>query len=153
MPASTARRSPFRFTGFHRFASYGALVLVIATGLTWAVCWHFLRNDPEMRHPLEPTLVKAHGAAAFLFMVAFGAALPQHAKTAWKARKNRAAGLALLGLCAVSIASGWMIFCLELWHDQIHWLHVIAGGLLPVSIPWHILAGRLALKKAGLKIR
>ncbi len=143
-----ARRSPFMFTGFHRLAAYGAFVLVVATGGVWTVCWHLLREDPEMRHPMEPWLVKTHGAAAFVFLVLFGAALPQHAKMAWKARKNRAAGVALIAVCAASMLTGWMIFCIEWAHDAVHWIHVVAGMALPIVLPWHIVAGRrsMALK-------
>ena len=126
---------------------YSAFAVTIGSGATWAIIWHFLREDAEMAQPMENTLMKAHLAGALVLLVAVGAALPKHASKSWQAKLNRSAGgmfnLSILG----AAVTGYGILAF-VWETQVvHLTHIGLGVAMIVMLPVHILVGRHLEKK------
>ena len=130
-----------------RFWLYSAFVATVGSGATWAIIWHFFREDPEMAQPVENTLLKAHLAGAMILLVAVGAALPKHASKSWAAKLNRPASALFTGSLLGSAVTGYAILAF-FWETKImHFTHIAIGVALVVFLPLHILVGRYLEKK------
>jgi len=81
----------------------GVLVLVL-TGLAWLAV-HYQgrpRGDfGDAPHPAEPWLLRLHGIAAYFFLLVLGSMGTVHVMLAWRMRRNRFSGIALLAIAAV----------------------------------------------------
>ena len=141
------RRRPFQMSLRQRFWLYSAFALTVGSGATWAVIWHFLREDAEMAQPVENTLLKAHLAGAMVLLVAVGAALPKHASKSWAAKINRLASALFAASILGAVVTGYGILAF-VWETRImHFTHIAFGVTMTVLLPLHILMGRHLEKK------
>lgn len=141
------RRRPFQMSTRQKLWLYASFVLTVGSGATWAVIWHFLREDAEMAQPVENTLMKAHLAGALVLLVAVGAALPQHASKSWAAKINRSASILFSASIPGAVVTGYGILAFS-WETQVmHFTHIALGVLMTLLLPLHILRGRYLEKK------
>ena len=141
------RRRPFKMSLRQRYWLYAAFSITVGSGATWAIIWHFLREDPEMAQPIENTLLKAHLAGALILLVAIGAALPKHASKSWAAKINRPASTLFLGSILGAVVTGYGILAF-VWETRLmHFTHIALGVTMTMLLPLHILIGRYQEKK------
>jgi cation transport ATPase len=139
-------RVQIRLSRSHQRWVYGIGGLLLLSGIGWLVCHFFLAVQTEFGaspHPLEPWWLKLHGAAAMGFLIVIGSLLPNHIARAWRLRKNRSSGLAMLSLLAIIILSGYGLYYLgdeqtRPWISLIHW---IIGLLVATVLPLHVWLG------------
>lgn len=142
-------KAPVALSSAHRRVVYAALAMVAASGIAWLVLRYFLREGGEfddLPHPLEPWMLRWHGAAAMAVLVAAGSVLPWHAWRAWQARRNVATGAAMACVLALLLVTGWALYYLpgERMHEAASLLHWVVGlALVPVAL-LHVLRGRRA---------
>jgi hypothetical protein len=99
----------------HRRLSYWVLGVLFATGTAdWVLHAWCGREGPfgPQPHPLEPWMLRLHGAAAMLGLVVLGSVLPSHVVRFWIASRNRLAGGSFLALMLVLVASGYGLYYL-----------------------------------------
>jgi hypothetical protein len=141
------RQRPFQMSLRQRFWLYAAFSVTVGSGATWAIIWHFLREDAEMAQPVENTLLKAHLAGALILLVAVGAALPKHASKSWAAKMNRPASALFIGSILGAVVTGYLILAF-VWETQImHFAHIALGISMTLLLPTHIFIGRYQEKK------
>ena len=146
------RRRPFQMSFRQRFWLYSAFALSVGSGVTWAIIWHFFREDAEMAQPVENTLLKLHLAGAMILLVAVGAALPKHASKSWAAKLNRPASALFVGSILGAAITGYGILAF-FWETRVmHFTHIAFGVTMTVMLPIHILVGRY-LEKKRIKAR
>ena len=124
----------------------------LSTHLIFAICalsglWFFLKR--EMGFDLGDIAVRSllvwHGISAAFALLAFGAVLPGHIRSSWKARRNRATGVAMLTIMAALMLSGLLLYYGdEEWHDAVLWAHWIGGFIAFGAFPLHLLLGHRA---------
>lgn len=134
----------------HERLIYLAVTFLALSGLVWLGARYGLRSDPEFPHPLEAWALKLHGAATMLGLLALGSVLPQHVRFAWRVRRNRASGAAILAQTAILIVTAYGLYYaadenLRAWLSLGHWGF---GLVLPAGIIWHVVAGK-GMKKKG----
>ena len=85
--ASPARRADsIRLGPWHQGAVYAATAALAVTGIIWLVLHYFLPVSGEYGpqiHPLEPWMLRLHGAAAMAGLIIYGSLLPVHIRRAW----------------------------------------------------------------------
>ena len=126
---------------------YSAFAVTVGSGGTWAIIWHFFREEIDMAQPVENTLLKLHLAGALILLVAVGAALPKHASKSWDAKINRRASTLFLLSILGAVVTGYGILAF-VWETRVmHFTHIALGVTMTVLLPLHILIGRHLEKK------
>ena len=126
---------------------YGNIAISFATGTLWFVLhrWFSIEGEfgPE-KNPLEPWLIKVHGASAFLVLIGFGYVLASHVHVGWRTRRNRVLGLALVTTFALLILTGYLLYYAsgEGFREGVGWMHLALGLSLPVTLMAHIAMGK-----------
>lgn len=98
---------------WHSRISNAVLALLFASGLAhFVVHDYFPARGPfgPVPNPLEPWLLKLHGAAAMLTLILVGSLLPTHIARFWRLAHNRAPGLLFLAVMLLLIASGYGLY-------------------------------------------
>src|SRR5262245_39747285 len=93
----------------HRAWFYATLGFLFFSGVFWLVFHHYVRAHGEFGEtasPVEPWFLKAHGAAAMVFLVVFGTLLPTHVRRGWHRKINRSSGVVFIALNVLLIATG-----------------------------------------------
>lgn len=122
---------------------YGNIVLSFITGTCWFVLhrWFPIQGEfgPE-KNPLEPWLIKMHGASAFIALVGFGYLLASHVHVAWRSRRSRLSGQAMLGNVILLILTGYLLYYAggEGFREGVSWMHLATGLSLPVTLAVHL---------------
>lgn len=141
------RQRPFQMSLRQRFWLFAAFAITVGSGGTWAIIWHFVREEPDMAEAVENTLLKVHLAGALILLVAVGAALPQHAAKSWAAKRNRRASALFLGSIFGAVVTGYGILAF-VWETRVmHFTHIAVGVAMATLLPVHILVGRYREKK------
>ena len=130
--------------------------LLWASGLGWCVLHYTVGagGAEGLPHPAEPWLMKLHGLALFLNLMALGAVVAQHLPPGWRMgqrpawRGQRRTGLWLGSLFIALVASGYLLYYFggEDWRPTLDGVHIAAGVLLAVPLLWH--AGRRRAARA-----
>ena len=106
--------------------------------------WFQVEGDfgPE-KHPLEPWLIKAHGAGAFLSLMVFGYLLASHIPTGWRSKRSRKGGIVLVAALSLMVLTGYGLYYLgdEDWRATTAWMHLGIGSLFPCLLALHIISG------------
>jgi hypothetical protein len=121
-------------------------MLLYLTGAGWGWLHYFGKSPDEFsgNSPVEPWLLKVHGAAAMIFLVLLGTLLPSHVRFSWHARRNRGNGVGLIAFLGFLIAGGYGLYYfgderLRSWTSLSHlWI----GLVLPAVLVFHIWRGR-----------
>ena len=90
------------------------------------------------------SILIAHGISAYLFVLLFGAVLPTHIKSAWKAKRNRISGSLMITVISLLLISGLLLYYAVDTREAALWVHWIIGGGLVLLFPFHYIAGRRA---------
>ncbi|MCB1579170.1 MAG: hypothetical protein KDI81_18025 [Xanthomonadales bacterium] len=126
---------------------YAVLALSWASGIVYFVLSRWLQVDGEFgpeKHPWQFPLLKIHGAAAFLMLMAIGAMLVNHVPATWRTRRSRGLGLSLVAGVALMVISAWCLYYAadEYWRPILGNIHAAIGFALPLILAIHILRGR-----------
>ena len=144
------KRRGLQLSPRHRRMLYAVSLVLFASGAAWG--WvHRLDEGGragETLRDFKPWLLKVHGFAAVGFVLLLGTLLPNHARRAWHARKNRANGAFFLTAVSLLTLSGYALYYLgdETWRNATSQFHLWLGLAAPVLLFWHIRAGRQATK-------
>jgi hypothetical protein len=135
---------------------YGNLLLSFSTGTVWFALHRWAQVDGEFgpeKHPLEPWLIKLHGASAFLVLIGFGYLLASHVQIGWRSKRNRKLGLALISTLVMIIITGYLLYYAsgDGFREAVSWTHLALGLSLPVTLILHVWRGhRRDVKKHPL---
>ena len=144
---SGLRRPTIHFSRGWKMLLYSVLLLSFATGVTWFALDRWGGTADEFggvqKHPLQPVLLKIHGASAMIVLTGFGYILATHVHAAWRTHRQRASGLPLITIFALLAATSWCLYYIadETWRARIAWVHLGAGLSLPLVIATHIVTG------------
>jgi hypothetical protein len=129
-------------------------LLLWASGAAWLALHYFAQVEGPFgpqSNPLEPWMLRCHGAAMLVMLVGAGSLLVVHVWHGWKHRRQRWIGLALLGVLTLLTITGYLLYYppgddAHATVSAIHW--VIGLGALPLFL-WHYLKGRRARRRRG----
>ena len=124
--------------------AFGSLFVTGALWLVLHYCANPENDSDAPRLPLEPWLLRIHGLAAYITLLALGAVYVRHVRPAWRAKRNRPSGTLLTGSLALLILSGYGLYYFggESLRQWTAYLHDFLGLVLPVLLLFHILRGR-----------
>jgi hypothetical protein len=136
-----------------KLAKWQIRLLCWSGSLLWlsGVAWLYLHNfgqisgdfGPET-NPLEPWMLKIHGAAMLVALLGMGSLLVVHIWRGWGYRSQRMLGLTLSGTLIVLIVSGYLLYYVgneeaRSWISLIHW---VVGLLSLIIFVLHYRQGR-----------
>jgi hypothetical protein len=128
-----------------RFAIYIAFAVLFASGAAWLAADQLkASSNGEIWQQAAAYLLMIHGGAAMVTLMLLGALFPLHIGRAWRAKKNRATGIAMLAFNAVLIATAFGLYYLasETVRPWASDLHIAFGLSLPLLLLVHVKAGR-----------
>jgi len=140
------RRNAIQLSHRHRAVLYLSTLALLVTGAAWAWLHYFHRVEGEFGpefSPVEPWLLKAHGAAAMISLLVIGSLLTVHVKRGWQAGLNRRSGTGLLTTFGVLIATGYGLYYLsdEKLRGLTSNIHLWIGLALTLLLIAHIVLG------------
>ncbi len=147
-PSDARRIESVRLSPLHQGAVYGATATLAVSGIIWLVLHYFLaapgKYGPQI-HPLEPWMLRLHGAAAMAGLVIYGSLLPVHIRRAWSARRNIALGIGLAAFMLLLTVTGYLLYYAgdQNTRPVISAAHWLLGLAVPVLLVWHIVSGRM----------
>ncbi len=117
------------------------------SGALWLLCHYFGQSRGEFGmgpHPLEPWLLKLHGACAFGVIWVLGLLWGVHIAPGWAAGERRRSGAVMLGLALWLVLSGYLLYYVgqERLRAITGLLHWSVGLMIPVFLLAHRLAPR-----------
>ena len=141
------RTDSIRLGPWHQGAVYAATAALAVSGIIWLVLHFFLAVPGEYGpqiHPLEPWMLRVHGAAAMAGLIIYGSLLPVHIRRAWSIRRNIALGIALVTIMLLLTVTGYLLYYAggEDARPVISAVHWVLGLVVPALLAWHILSGR-----------
>ena len=142
------RTDSIRLGRWHQGAVYGATAALAVSGIIWLVLHYFLAVPGEFGpqiHPLEPWMLRLHGAAAMAGLIIYGSLLPVHIRRAWSARRNIVLGIALVAFMLLLTVTGYLLYYAgdENTRPVISAAHWLLGLAVPAVLVWHIVSGRM----------
>lgn len=143
-----------RFPMWLRRCFYGVFAISWVSGITFYVLSRWLQIEGEFgleKHPWQFPILKIHGAAAFLMLMAIGTLLTNHVPSAWRTQRSRKLGLALVTGVSLMVISAWSLYYAanEEWRPIIGNIHAAIGVSLPLILGFHIWHGRRAARLAS----
>ena len=132
-----------------RFAIYAAFGVLFLTGAGWLVAdWQKDISTDEIWQQSVAYLLMVHGGAAMVTLLLLGALIPVHVMRAWRSRKNRVSGSAMVTFNAVLIMTAFGLYYLgsETVRPWMSWIRIAAGFSLSLWFPLHIFWGRRDLR-------
>ncbi|MDQ6869349.1 MAG: hypothetical protein M3178_13555 [Pseudomonadota bacterium] len=144
-PRSGAMLPGWRLDPPFRFAIYSAFAVLFASGAAWLVANPLKETSTgEIWQQAAAYLLMVHGGAAMLTLMLLGALFPLHIGRAWRARKNRATGIAMLAFNGVLIATAFGLYYLgsEVLRPWASDVHIAFGLAMPLLFLAHIKTGR-----------
>ena len=144
---ATRRTDSIRLGPWHQGAVYGATAVLALSGIIWLVLHYFLAAPGEYGpqvNPLEPWMLRLHGAAAMAGLVIYGSLLPVHVRRAWSIRRNIALGIGLVTIMLLLTLTGYLLYYSgdETTRPVISAAHWLPGLAVPALLVWHIVSGR-----------
>jgi hypothetical protein len=145
---ASRRADSIRLGPWHQGAVYGATAALAVSGIVWLVLHYFFAVPGEYGprpHPLEPWMLRLHGAAAMAGLIIYGSLLPVHIRRAWSIRRNIALGIGLIGTMLLLTVTGYLLYYSgdENIRPVISAAHWILGLIVPALLVWHIVSGRM----------
>ena len=107
--------------------------------------WFLIEGEFGLeKHPWRLGFLKAHGASAFLMMVAFGFLLASHVSVAWPVRRMRPLGVALVSSLSLLMLSAYGLYYLgdENLRPIVTYAHAATGACLPFLLAAHLIQGQ-----------
>lgn len=90
------------------------------------------------------SMLALHGVAAYLFVMLFGALVPNHIKSGWNNKRNRTSGALMVLVIGLLLISGLFLYYAADTRDAALWVHWIIGCGLVLLFPLHYILGRRA---------
>ena len=145
---ASRRADSIRLGPWHQGAVYGATAALAVSGIIWLVLHYFLAVPGEYGpqiHPLEPWMLRLHGAAAMAGLIIYGSLLPVHIRRAWSIRRNIVLGIGLVAIMLLLTITGYLLYYSgdENTRPVISAVHWILGLAVPALLAWHIVSGRM----------
>jgi hypothetical protein len=128
-----------------RYAIYAVFTVLALTGAGWLVAdWQKDLSSDEIWQQSIAYLLMIHGGAAMVALLLLGALVPVHLMRAWRSRKNRISGSAMVTFNAILILTAFGLYYLgsETLRPWMSWIHLAAGFALALLFPFHIYLGR-----------
>src|SRR6516162_153081 len=105
-PTVGGTRAPLRLDPRLRWSVYSAFAVMFFTGCAWLFAdWQKRIAGDDVWQASAAWLLMLHGGGAMVTLLLLGALVPVHAHRAWRAKKNRISGSAMITLNALLIAS------------------------------------------------
>lgn len=129
-----------------RWLVLAACWLAILSGLLW-ICLGWVVNPEDFADPLRGwrhRLLVLHGLSAYVLLWVAGSLLVLHQMGNWRARRNRASGLALSGALLLLALSGLTLYYPphEDWRDIFSLSHQMLGVVIALLVPLHVWLGK-----------
>jgi hypothetical protein len=142
-------RNRFTLGDWQRRGLHASFAVLLLTGVAWWGLHRWGQVETEFGpqpHPLNPRLMRVHGAAAMIALVVLGTLLSGHVRNAWRARRNRASGAGMVAFCGVLTVTGYALYYAgsEGFRAAASLAHLGFGLALPVVLIVHIRRGRQA---------
>jgi hypothetical protein len=155
---ATRRTDSIRLGPWHQGAVYGATAALAVSGIIWLVLHYFFAVPGEYGpqiHPLEPWMLRLHGAAAMAGLIIYGSLLPVHIRRAWSIRRNIVLGIALVAFMLLLTVTGYLLYYAgdENTRPVISAAHWILGLAVPALLVWHIVSGRTLARRSDTPVR
>ena len=145
-----------------RLARWQIWLLTISGSLLWlsGAAWLLLHYYGQVEgefgvetNPLEPWMLKIHGAALIPALLGIGGLFIAHIPKGWKDYRQRLIGLALAVPIVLLILSGYMLYYVgdddvRGWTSLIHWAFGLA---IPILFIWHYVSRTEAQRKRASK--
>jgi hypothetical protein len=146
-PAHTRHHINLRLERWHRRCIYAGMALLLASGAGWLLLRYFMRpvgQFGETVHPLEPWMMKLHGASVMIVLFFLGSLMNAHIRRAIKAGRNLVTGWSMAAVLLFLIATGLGLYYVADESDRPIWsaLHWIVGLGLSLLFMLHIIVGR-----------
>jgi succinate dehydrogenase hydrophobic anchor subunit len=125
--ASIAPSASFRRT------TISALLLLWLSGMVWIVLHYFYQAQTQFGpapNPLEPMLMRIHGAIAVFAVALLGWVSARHISENWPRFKKRKSGIAMLSAYVLLVLSGYSLYYLlqDELREQVGQVHEILGA-------------------------
>ena len=136
-----------RLGKMHKLSVHIVTIVLFVTGAAWLIFHHWVRIQGEfgpINHPMEPWLMRIHGAAAMVAILILGTLIPVHIRPALKIRRNVIAGITLTSLQVILIVTGYALYYFsgELSRSIASMVHWVLGLATPVILIWHVKMGK-----------
>jgi len=133
-----------RLGGLHKFFLYGGVSLLWLTGLIWLLFHYFGVHQNDVggtNSPIEPLMMKIHGAAAMGILLVIGALVSAHIRRGWALKRNRLSGVIITSTFGLLTVSGWALYYVgdERARNVVSIAHWVVGLALPLIVVFHIL--------------
>jgi hypothetical protein len=90
------------------------------------------------------SMLVLHGVTAYLFVMLFGAVMPNHIRSGWNNKRNRASGAFMVLVMALLLISGLLLYYAADTREAALWVHWVIGCGLVLLFPLHYFLGRRA---------
>jgi hypothetical protein len=129
-----------------RFWTYAIFATLVLTGAIWLIADMLKNADDETWQMIASDMLMLHGMTAMIALVFIGSMIPLHIQRLWRAGKNRASGVVMIGTNAVLVATAWGLYYAgsETLHMVVADVHIAVGLALPALVIVHVLLGRLS---------
>jgi negative regulator of sigma E activity len=126
-----------------------ALAAIALTGAIWLLAEYtpdLLARDERQAITAKAWSLKFHGAASMVVLVCFGWVLAAHVGLAWRARRHRVSGAALVGTVLVLAISGYFLYYsaddgVREWSSLLHQITGVAAAMVGavhlIQAKWH----------------
>ena len=128
-----------------RFALYSAFSALFVTGAAWLVADGLKdTSSGDLWQVIAANLLMLHGGAAMVTLMLLGALVPLHVARAWRTKRNRVTGTAMVTFNAVLIATAFGLYYLgsDAVRPWISNVHIGVGLSLPILLLVHIFFGK-----------
>jgi predicted lysophospholipase L1 biosynthesis ABC-type transport system permease subunit len=126
-------------------AADGIFAVLFVTGAVWLIA-DALKDSPsgDFWQGISASLLTIHGGAAMVPLVLLGALIPVHVMRAWRSRRNRVAGAAMVIANVLFIATAFGLYYAgsDIWRPWISDVHIAVGLIFPALMVIHVLTGR-----------
>ncbi len=131
----------------HRRCAYAALLLLFGSGLAHWVLHDWFQHQGEFGpepNPLEPLMLKLHGAAAMLGLAVLGSLVSTHIHRFWRLQRNRSAGGVFLVAALLLVLSGYGLYYFggEQARALCRQVHIVIGLMALPAFFAHLWRGR-----------
>jgi len=144
--------APIKMSRRRRLAVQATLFGLWLTGLLWLPLHYFLVQKTRFGtapHPLEPWMLKAHGAFAFAALWTGGLLWGMHIVGGWRSGRRRWSGIAISAAGVLLIASGWLLYYAG--DEDLRAVTSVAHWAIGVVSPVAFLLHRFARKRSALR--
>ncbi len=122
---------------------YAAALSVFVSGIVWEVFDRFILVATEIgmqKHPLQPWMLRFHGAAALFSVFLFGHLFSSHIRPGWRAGRRRLSGSGLALVITILILSGYLLYYSsgDDFRVSLSFLHFWLGTLAPLPFLLHL---------------